>query len=46
MHDIGKIGVPDAVINKTDRLTDEEFAEIKKHPVKGYDILKQINELP
>lgn len=46
MHDIGKIGVPDAVINKPDRLTYEEFAEIKKHPVKGYDILKQITELP
>lgn len=46
MHDVGKIGVPDAVINKTDRLTDEEFAEIKKHPAKGYEILKQITELP
>lgn len=46
MHDIGKIGVPDAVINKTDRLTPEEFEEIKKHPVTGYDILKQITELP
>lgn len=46
MHDIGKIGVPDAVINKTDRLTDREFEEIKKHPAKGYDILKQITEIP
>lgn len=46
MHDIGKIGVPDAVINKTDKLTPEEFEEIKKHPVTGYDILKQITELP
>ena len=38
--------MPDAVINKTDRLTDEEFAEIKKPPIKGYEILKQITELP
>lgn len=46
LHDIGKIGVSDAVINKTGRLTDEEFAEIKKHPLIGYDILKSINEIP
>jgi len=45
MHDIGKIGVPDAVINKKGRLTDEEFAEIKKHPGIGYDILKQVSEI-
>lgn len=46
LHDIGKIGVSDAVINKKGRLTDEEFAEIKKHPVMGYDILKIITEIP
>lgn len=46
MHDIGKIGVPDSVINKTDRLTDEEFAMIKEHPIIGYEILKEITELP
>lgn len=46
MHDVGKIGVPDAVINKTDRLNDEEYNEIKKHPGKGYEILKQITQLP
>lgn len=46
MHDVGKIGIPDAVINKTDRLNDDEYAEIKKHPAIGYDILKQITELP
>lgn len=45
MHDIGKIGVPDSVINKKGRLTDEEFAEIKNHPGIGYDILKQISEI-
>lgn len=32
LHDIGKIGVPDSVLKKEGRLTDEEFAEMKKHP--------------
>ena len=31
-HDIGKIGVPDAILRKPDRLTDEEYSEIKNHP--------------
>lgn len=44
LHDIGKIGVPDAVINKPGRLTDEEFEIIKKHPVMGANILKNITE--
>ena len=43
---MGKIGVPDAVINKPGRLTDEEFALIKKHPDQGYRILSQIAEMP
>lgn len=46
LHDVGKIGIPDAIINKTDRLTDEEFAEIKKHPVIGGEILSGISEMP
>ncbi|MBQ9361318.1 MAG: response regulator [Lachnospiraceae bacterium] len=46
LHDIGKIGVPGEIINKPARLTDEEFAQIKKHPSMGYDILKMITELP
>ncbi|WP_462331525.1 HD domain-containing phosphohydrolase [Schwartzia sp. (in: firmicutes)] len=46
LHDVGKIGVPDAVINKTGRLTDEEFAMIKKHPEVGGRILKNIREMP
>lgn len=40
LHDIGKIGVPDMILNKTARLDDEEFAIIKKHPTRGFDILK------
>lgn len=46
LHDVGKIGVPDAIINKTARLTDEEYEVIKKHPVLGYRILKSIQEMP
>ncbi len=46
LHDIGKIGVPDAVLNKPTRLTNEEFAIIKQHPVTGGNILKDIKILP
>ncbi len=46
LHDVGKIGVPDAVINKPGKLTDEEFAEMKKHPVMGAKILGNIEERP
>lgn len=46
LHDIGKIGIPDTVLNKTSRLTDEEFAVIKTHTTIGADILKSITESP
>jgi len=46
LHDVGKIGVPDAVINKPGRLTDEEFEKIKTHPVRGDKILRNIEEMP
>lgn len=46
LHDIGKIGVPDTIINKPGKLTDEEFAMVKRHPEIGYDILKNIAEIP
>jgi HD-GYP domain-containing protein (c-di-GMP phosphodiesterase class II) len=39
-HDIGKIGVPDSVLQKPSRLTDEEFIEMKLHPSKSFDILQ------
>lgn len=42
LHDIGKIGVPDAVLCKPGKLTDDEFGLIKRHPRIGYDILKPI----
>lgn len=46
LHDVGKIGVPSAVINKPGRLTDEEFAMIKQHPVMGNQILSRIQQSP
>jgi putative nucleotidyltransferase with HDIG domain len=39
-HDIGKIGTPDAVLNKKSRLTEEEFEVMKQHPSESYNILK------
>lgn len=46
LHDVGKIGIQDAIINKNGRLTDEEFAEIKTHPAVGAEILQKITDLP
>ena len=46
LHDVGKIGVPDEVINKQSKLTNEEFELIKKHPVIGNSILEGIKERP
>ena len=46
LHDVGKIGIPDKIINKEGRLTEEEFAQIKQHPVIGQQILSSINQSP
>lgn len=46
LHDVGKIGIPDAVINKPAKLSDEEYETIKNHPVMGARILKNIKEMP
>lgn len=46
LHDIGKISIADEIINKNGKLTDEEYAEIKKHPVAGWNILHSIDEFP
>lgn len=46
LHDVGKIGIPDAIINKPGRLTNEEFAVIKNHPAIGAEILSGITEFP
>jgi putative nucleotidyltransferase with HDIG domain len=40
LHDIGKIGIPDRILNKPGKLTDEEFAVMRSHPQMGVDILK------
>ncbi len=45
LHDIGKIGVPDAILNKPGKLTREEFAAIQEHPVRGYQIISGIRSL-
>jgi putative two-component system response regulator len=46
LHDVGKIGVPDTVINKPGRLTDEEYDMIKTHPAVGAEILATVSEMP
>ncbi len=46
LHDVGKIGIADSIINKDGRLTDEEFAQIKLHPIYGSQILSQIHQSP
>ena len=43
LHDIGKLKIPEQIIKKPDRLTDQEYDIIKKHPVEGYKILKKCN---
>ena len=45
LHDIGKIGVPDAILQKTGKLTDEEFAKMKEHTVVGFNILSGLRML-
>ncbi|MFC0211065.1 HD-GYP domain-containing protein [Paenibacillus chartarius] len=42
LHDIGKIGVPEAILSKPSRLDEHEYHIIKQHPALGYDILKHI----
>ena len=46
LHDIGKIGIPDQILNKHFQLTDEEYAIIKQHPTIGGDILKEFTLVP
>ena len=45
LHDVGKIGIRDSVLNKQGKLTDEEYSEIKKHPETGFNLLKKIKFL-
>lgn len=45
LHDIGKVSIPEKILKKTDKLTEEEFEIIKNHPESGYRIVKSIPEL-
>lgn len=45
LHDLGKSEIPNEILNKPGRLTDEEFAVIKKHPIYGYNLIKDKTEL-
>lgn len=42
LHDIGKIGIPEGILNKSSRLTSDEFENIKQHPMIGYQLVKHI----
>ena len=46
LHDIGKIGISENIINKVGKLTDEEYEVIKQHPVLGAQILESVTEYP
>lgn len=46
LHDIGKISIPDAILNKQSGLTDEEYAIMKSHASNGYDVLKYVSIMP
>ncbi|MBR3297204.1 MAG: HD domain-containing protein, partial [Firmicutes bacterium] len=46
LHDIGKIAIPDIILNKPGRLTDDEFAVMKSHTTRGAKILKGISTIP
>jgi putative nucleotidyltransferase with HDIG domain len=46
MHDIGKVRTPQEILNKPDRLTDEEFVIMRRHPLEGAEILRRTPEMP
>jgi ribonuclease P protein subunit RPR2 len=45
LHDVGKVAVPDAILFKSDRLTDEEYALVARHPAIGAEILRDVTFL-
>jgi putative nucleotidyltransferase with HDIG domain len=46
LHDLGKMAVPDPVLNKPGKLTDEEYAVVREHPQRGYDLVVASPEAP
>jgi len=42
LHDIGKMGVPDEILRKPDRLTEDEWLKMRMHPKFAYDLLKPV----
>jgi len=47
LHDIGKLGIPESILNKRGQLNEEEFSEVKRHPVLGADKIDKLkNEFP
>jgi len=46
LHDIGKISIPDNILNKPERLTDDEYKVMKSHSERGYEILSKIEIAP
>ena len=45
LHDIGKVGIPDGILNKPDKLSDIEFEKIKEHPLLALDSIRSIKRL-
>jgi HD-GYP domain-containing protein (c-di-GMP phosphodiesterase class II) len=45
LHDVGKLGVPTSVLQKSGKLTDDEYAAIQLHPMRGLDIVREIGFL-
>jgi len=45
LHDIGKVGIPNSILGKQDKLTDEEWKQIEKHPKMGEKIVGQVDQL-
>ncbi|MBU0641573.1 MAG: HD-GYP domain-containing protein [Planctomycetes bacterium] len=45
LHDVGKIGIPEGILNKPGKLTNAEFSEMKRHPRMSYEVLKPVSSL-
>jgi HD-GYP domain-containing protein (c-di-GMP phosphodiesterase class II) len=43
LHDIGKLGIQDSILNKKEKLTDEEWDIVRQHPILGEDILRPVS---